>query len=124
MWLSLDTVSVTYLKWHFEKHDMAKCRFRHRNPATSRFRVMNSSEVWWVSFLSERTERATGYEFHAKAFNVSRQLLLSPGVVCVKVYSDDEISVLILFNSDPGNTGLTQQFRGVAALDFASFLFR
>jgi hypothetical protein len=45
-------------------------------------------------------------------------------MVCVKVYSDDEVSVLILFNSDPGNTGLTQQFRGVAALDFASFLFR
>jgi hypothetical protein len=86
---------------------------------------MNSSERgWWVSFRSEPAERATANEFHGKAFNVFRQLFLSPGVVCVKVYSDNEVSVLILFNSDPGNTGLTQQFRGVAALDIASFLFR
>jgi hypothetical protein len=77
-----------------------------------------------VSFRSERTERATANESHGKAFYIFRQLLLNPRMVCVNVYSDDEVTILILFNSDSGNTGLIEQFRGVATLDIASFLFR
>jgi hypothetical protein len=84
----------------------------------------HSVRVWRASLPSEPTERATANEFHGKAFNFFRQLLLNPRMVCVKVYSDDEVSILILFNSDSGNTGLIEQFRGVATLDFVSFLFR
>jgi hypothetical protein len=72
------------------------CRYRTRGLA--------------ASFDSELAERATENEFHGKAFNVFRQRFLNRRVIRVKVHSDDELSVLVLLNSDPGNTRVFEQF--------------